>query len=131
MGFDVYRVRGVRVRGMRGVRHLARLVAALRMRVRVRPQLLAVLSVRPLLVLEVPQALVVPLDLVSQRRILDGSAFLVQLQAAGAVQPLQIDPASPSHAHAVHYETGNYVNLLTKKHSFKKRVRQKIRAPTQ
>lgn len=115
MRFDVDGVRRVRVRGVRGVRRRARLVAALRVRVRVRAQLVAVLAVGALLVLEVAQALVVALDLLAQRRVLDGRAVLVQLQAPGPVQPLEVDPAAPPHAHPVHYEPGHDVHLLTTK----------------
>lgn len=107
------------VRGVRRVRQRlvvrvvrARRVAARRV-VRV-AQLLAVVAVGALLVLELAQPLVVAVDLVAQRRVLHASSLLVVFQAAGAVQPLQVDPAAPPHAHAVHYEPGYYVGLHTK-----------------
>lgn len=90
MWLDVHGVRGVRVRGMCGVgavRRLARLVAAL-VHMRVRAQLLAVLAVRPLLVLKVPQPLVVSLDLIAQRRVLNSCSLFVQFQTSDAVQSL-------------------------------------------
>lgn len=101
------------MRRVRRVR-LARRVAALRVRVVV-AQLVAVLAVHALVVLELAQPLVVALDLVSQRGVLDGGALLVQLQAARALQLLQVDPAAPPDAHAVHYEPRYDVDLTQNK----------------
>lgn len=70
-----------------------------------------VLSVAPLLVLEVPQSLVVSFDLFTQERVLLRRLLLVELDATDAVQSFQIDPAPPSHADAVHYEERFYVDL--------------------
>lgn len=58
--------------------------------------------VGPLLLLEVAQPLVVALELIAQQRVLLGGVFLVVLEAADAVQPFQVDPTPPPHAHAVH-----------------------------
>lgn len=67
LGLHVDRVRRVRVgvRDVRCVRRRARLMASLRVRVRVRAQVVTVLAVYALFILEVPQPLVVPLDLVA------------------------------------------------------------------
>lgn len=114
MRLDVHGVRGVRGVRVRRVRRVRLALVAALVHLRVRAQLLAVLAVGALLVLEVPQPLVVALDLVAQRGVLDGGALLVQLEAAGAVQALQVDPASPPHAHAVHDESGHDMGLINK-----------------
>lgn len=113
MRLDVDGVRRVRVRRVRGVRRLAALVAALRVEMRVRTKLVTMLAVRALLVLEVPQPLVVPLDLLAERRVFYRRPLLVQLQAPRTVQPLKVYPTSPSHAHPVHYESRHNVHLIT------------------
>jgi len=58
--------------------------------------------ISPLLLLEIAQPLIVTLELVAQQRVLLVGVLLVVLETADAVQPLQIDPTPPPHAHAVH-----------------------------
>lgn len=77
MRFDVDRMGWVRVSWVRAVRGLARLVAPLRVHVRMRPQLLTVLPVRTLLVLEVTKPLIVPLYLITKSCVLDRGALFI------------------------------------------------------
>ena len=63
------------------------------------------------LLLELSQPPVVALDLLPQLAVLDGGRVLVKLQAAHAVESLQVDPALPSDAHAVQDEGGADVDL--------------------
>lgn len=72
---------------------------------------MGVIPVRSLLLLELSQPLVVALDLLAEQRVLVRRALRVQLESARPVQPLQVQPAAPHHAHAVHYEAGHEVNL--------------------
>lgn len=68
-------------------------------------------AVLPVLVLEVLHATVVALYLVAQNGVLLGRALLVVLEAPDAVEALEVDPAAPRHAHAVHYQVGLQVDL--------------------
>lgn len=67
--------------------------------------------VRPLFLLEIPYPLIVTLQLVTEESVFLGCPLLVVLQATNAVQPLQVDPTAPQHAHAVHYEMRPQVYL--------------------
>lgn len=67
--------------------------------------------VGPLLLLEIAQPLVVTLELIAQQGVLLGGVLLVVLEAADAVQPFQVDPAPPPHAHAVHDQVRAQVHL--------------------
>lgn len=113
MRFDVDRMGWMRVRRVSAVCRLARLVASLRMHVRMRAQLLPMLSVRALLILEVTKPLIVPLYLIAKGCVFNRSALFIQFQATDSVQTLQVDPAPPSDAHAVHDESRHNVGLMT------------------
>lgn len=58
--------------------------------------------VGPLLLLEIAQPLIITLELVTQQRVLFAGLLLVVFETADAVQPFQVDPTPPPHAHAVH-----------------------------
>ena len=63
------------------------------------------------LLLELAQPPVVALHLVPQLSVLHHRALVVELEAAHAVQPLQVQPALPPHAHAVEDERCSEVDL--------------------
>lgn len=68
-------------------------------------------AIGALLLLEVAQPLIVTLQLIAQQRVLLGGALLVVLEAADAVETVQVDPTPPPHAHAVHDEMRAQVHL--------------------
>lgn len=45
----------------------------------------------------------------------DHRSFFIELQTTGTIQFVQIDTSFPSHAHSVHYEMWQYVNLYAGK----------------
>lgn len=69
-------------------------------------------SVRPLcFIFVVPHSLIVALELLAEGVVFLCGLFLVELEAADAVETLEIDPTAPAHADAVHYQVGFYVYL--------------------
>lgn len=68
-------------------------------------------SIRPLLLLEVSQPLIVTLQLIPEQRVLLGAALLVVLQTPDPVQAVQVDPSSPPDAHSVHDQMRSQVHL--------------------
>lgn len=74
--------------------------------------------VRPLLLVKVAHALVVTLELVAEQGVLFGGALLVIFEATDAVQPLEVDPSAPHHAHAIHDQPGSQVHLQTERSRF-------------
>ncbi len=65
----------------------------------------------PVSVLAVSDLLVDELNVPGEEGLLPGGQLLVQLEAARALQPLQVQPAPPPHAHTVQDEGTADVNL--------------------
>lgn len=71
----------------------------------------SVVSVGSLLIFEIPQSLIVSIDLLPQDVIFMDGPSLIVLKTADAVQSLQIDPAAKPNTDTVHDEWGLDVNL--------------------
>lgn len=78
-------------------------------------------TIGPLLLLELAQPLIVALQLIAQQSVLLGGPLLVVLETADAVEAVQVDPAPPPHAHAVHDEMRAQVNLKHPRSAGRKR----------